>query len=1784
MNKNGETQSLNKRIFSLLLIVVLVFGMIPAPTFALPAGVTIQNPGNDPQTALPTSLDNGEIWTDKSVKYLGSADPNDPLNGQFEIMLRAAGQDYKEVQQTANFDIILALDFSLSMNEGSPTKLSKLRTAAKAIAAQLVGSTGNETGNRLAIIKYSTAADVSLNFSTSLSTINTTIDASYSQSYTNIQNAYLKAEETFEGRSDKTRKPILIMISDGAPTVFHSSLTEHTTGNRSQNVNSGAEYVWWTVKQGMKLKLGPDGIVSDDDVPIFTIGFDLVGNSIATATLQPDATNTAAYRPTVYSGNAVNVLESGYDYQQVRTRSRSNPSQSWGSWSAWSLVLPPVTQGSSVITDLTSTPFSGLEAVPSDTWDNPIITGNTPMNSSVITSNNNRLQTETAYFDGTRAGIQYRNIISAQEPFNHKYWTNGFIIGSSYDDLYETLDEISQNFLNTKPLKFNIGTGYENLVVKDVLGGGFEVLGLLPAGVSHANGVVTWTIDGNSFPTMAPDSLALDPGKVSEVKFIVKIKDGAAVNTTHYTNSSAKATFNVAVSNPKYPDDALSQEQILPNNGWLTLAAPPVPATITVTKQITGPVTATDRTFSFTLYDALSGGNAIAGPIQVTVNGASSSSNTFNFNIPYNGFNDNDQATFYVQENDTNSDPFWSYDNASRKAVTVSRGTPTGNVTFTNAYAPKGKLTVFKSWFGNGPTSDITFKLMKKVADDWVLDSSGWEIEKDDAGGVTITGLALDTEYLVVEDFLQDYTAAYDPASVIFSTAEIAAGNAGALEKSITIKNTYVQPKGKITVNKIWDDEAFDAIDRPSTLTFNISGPNGFTGTLTLEADEQGNWSEAFETYVFGEYTFTEVVPLDYEALMNPKSQTISISPVGAREAELTFTNKYIEPKGKITVEKKWAGENDDYASYRPASITLNLYLDGGETPVDSVTLPQQDGTPWEHTFEGLDFGTYHVEEISVPDYTVTYSDPVTISKHGDEKSDVSTRMGRIVVTNTFNNPTGYIFVEKNWAETENDPNFDPNVVRPQTLTVELRKDGSVVDTVEFSDMNGWSHTFTELPLDGSVYTVTEFSTDGNKLDSYTPAMNYGGDSASSAGVVMSPSARKGSASILNTYARGTVAITKNWMDGDNPLGERPQTAVVHLYQIVQPEPIEPTFADVIDPDTEEVTQVMVDPGDPAPAAVTNFIGTKPITRPNLTVVFYDLPLGDNISYYVLEDEIPFYNTTMEDDDFILNDNHPNNIVKIKNEYTNPKGELTVNKSWNHGNNPNPPSEITVELYENDVLKDTQTFSGSYTFKGLDLGKTYTVVEKPILNYAAPDYNGFVSYVPVKGSNSVAPGVVNIENSYVPEIGDLEVIKNWVGKVGADITVTLHRYVGDDQDEAFVRTAVLSADEDPEKDWRHVFTGLELYGPGGVAYSYSVQESGDDLSLYDAVIGGPVSLVVGQRQSIVITNTYSPNKGRLVITKEWLNSDQEPMDPEYPSVTVRLVVNGVPEESTMVLDAQNNWTFVRSNLSAENTYAVEELDTFEEFVVSYSAESVTFDAENLERTITVYNTKTVDDPRIEVTKVASASSLQLVGGTATFEFAITLKNVGNRTLYALTVVDEMTGPDGATMTYSPEPDDVGEDGAVFYLEMSLAPGESTMFNYSVTVNRIGVYDNVVVGYGYHIEDRISDTDDARVSVTETPPTTEQTTEPPTDPTTEPPTTPTTEGTTEPTTEDIPDEDVALGLDIDLIYDEPEALIVEEEDVPLGSALPQTGQLPAGLFYGVGGLITALGGAIRKRRR
>ena len=84
-------------------------------------------------------------------------------------------------------------------------------------------------------------------------------------------------------------------------------------------------------------------------------------------------------------------------------------------------------------------------------------------------------------------------------------------------------------------------------------------------------------------------------------------------------------------------------------------------------------------------------------------------------------------------------------------------------------------------------------------------------------------------------------------------------------------------------------------------------------------------------------------------------------------------------------------------------------------------------------------------------------------------------------------------------------------------------------------------------------------------------------------------------------------------------------------------------------------------------------------------------------------------------------------------------------------------------------------------------------------------------------------------------------------------------------------------------------------------------------------------------------------------------------------------------------------------------------------------------------------------------------------------------------------------------------------------------------------------------------------------------------------------------TTAPTTEaEIPEEETPLGAamigfnfdeilePVPVVEETPEELLPVEE-TPLGDALPQTGQLPVDLFYGIGGLVSAFGIYLKRRK-
>lgn len=1652
------------QVFSLVLAFILILGLMPTNLFALGPNLAITDAGADPFTPLPPSLAEGEVWADKSVTYDG--------DGVFTVTLRAIGQDYRTTEQEIPepVDVVLVLDTSNSMN--SSNKLSNMKTAAKKAVEILLGV----EGNRIAIVRYGTSGEVIQNFTRNINTLNSRINGLSASGGTNIQNGIFKAHEAhelIEGRSDKSNKPVIILMSDGEPTYYHNSLTTHDNNRQGSGSSTGANHVWWTIQQAMHAKN------SISRLDIYTIGIGVGSSAYAVATLMPTEQNTSNYRPTGYYGETRTFTQTGIvQYYQYRERR-------YGSWSNWAPSTPEIV-GQHYEPPVWNEPvyskwisFSGMQQEPKD-YTNTVL-GN-PASEITYSEQTNNYEEIVRLYNVSVTGAEYRNVAYGKVPFNHKYWTDSTITGTGYEDIYNTFVEIATRLTSRKPISYDAeNKNYSDIIFTDVLGDGFEVEGELPQGVTQNGNLITWVIDGDDFETMPYDSTSVDQDKVTSVSFKVKISNSAGAGT-YYTNSSASATFSIDADNPYYNEPEVTFN--LTNRGWLTLSSTMVDAQVIITKIVKGPVSNTDRTFTFNLYysdpDVGEPGSPINDtPISVTVNGAGTVSETVTITIPADQFDSNNQCRIYAKELDTATDPFWTYDTTSKKIVLQKSGstaTAINSAVFKNIYDPKGTLIVTKVWSGSEPNGEISFVLQKEISDgQWQQVGEGSHVLNSENNWTTsINGLDLDVKYRVQEDTtapnLYDYDESYDPAHVIFT--------ADTLTQTIKITNSYITPKGKITINKIWVDNDNAAGDRPQSVVFDYTGPNGITGTITLTAS--GNWTNYIEQEVFGTYTFTERVPLDYKADKESKQVTINIQP-DMRNASLTFTNTYVEPRGSLTVTKEWVNEGGD-TRFRPDSVTINVLKLNPETYQYeetglSVTFPQADDTPWSHTFTDLDFGTYTVREVNLlPDYSTMYSSPVTLKKY-DTGGGTSLRSLGISVRNILNNPTGKIEISKTWVE----GNIDVSAVRPSKINVALLANGVEVANVVLPKEGGeWNHIFEDLPLDGTtVYTVSESAEgeDADKLARYESSIVYSGEN----GIVLSPSIRTGTAAITNTYAKGTITITKVWNDGENPINERPASAIVTLHKITQV-PIHeerPTLDEEGNPVLDEEGNPVMGTMQVGTTTEETVVGTKTITRPDTTVVFYNLDIGPEYSYYVTETPIPFYATQISatpESPVVLTEASPNGQVTVTNTYTNPKGSLTVYKVWNHGNNPNPANLATVTLYKNGIQEGQPvTFSGSYTFTGLDLGATYTIKESPVPNYSTA-ISGDNPYTPVKGESTVTHGYITLTNTYIPETGSLTVIKNWVGQTGGPVKITLRRYLGDAKDKGFRLTAVLndgSSTPDPSDDWKHTFTGLELYGPGGIAYTYAVKESGD-LALYTVSNTETRQLSTTETKTITITNTYTPDKGKLTVKKVWKDLDGKVIaEPGVPSVEVKLVVDGVPEETTVTLNSENHWSHTWTGLDVRKTYRVIEVTELEEYDISYSNVNaqgefvdITFNSQKLKAVITITNQKNEASPSIELSKTLEDDTKVLINGKATFNYTIVITNTGNRTLTDICFGDYMSHPEGATVTYNPPPFETYTDttrGGVVRIYRPeatvLRPGKSIYFYYSVEVDKPGEYIN-----------------------------------------------------------------------------------------------------------------------------
>ena len=221
------------------------------------------------------------------------------------------------------------------------------------------------------------------------------------------------------------------------------------------------------------------------------------------------------------------------------------------------------------------------------------------------------------------------------------------------------------------------------------------------------------------------------------------------------------------------------------------------------------------------------------------------------------------------------------------------------------------------------------------------------------------------------------------------------------------------------------------------------------------------------------------------------------------------FIGKSVETI-EIPISKLW-NDGNDKDGLRPSSVKVNLYRDGQYVGYQTME-PNTDGT-WSMTFENLPKNdangheyTYTVEERAVGGYTGAIV--------GDAASGFS-------ITNTV---TVSVSGNKVWNDAD-----DQDGIRPDSITVNLMRNGEKLDSKPVTAKDNWAFLFDELAkydADGNeyVYTVAEDAVEG-----YEPAIT---------------GAVKTGFTITNSHTPETISISviKNWVGGEG------STVTIHLF------------------------------------------------------------------------------------------------------------------------------------------------------------------------------------------------------------------------------------------------------------------------------------------------------------------------------------------------------------------------------------------------------------------------------------------------------------------------------------------------------------------------------------------------------------------------------------------------------------------------------------------------------------
>ena len=491
---------------------------------------------------------------------------------------------------------------------------------------------------------------------------------------------------------------------------------------------------------------------------------------------------------------------------------------------------------------------------------------------------------------------------------------------------------------------------------------------------------------------------------------------------------------------------------------------------------------------------------------------------------------------------------------------------------------------------------------------------------------------------------------------------------------SFSITNVHTPETTEATITKVWEDEDDQDGIRPTSITMQLlaDGEEVEGKTVTLTNDKLTDTITGLPKYNKSttpiNYTWSEsTLPEGYEMTSNVTNGEIT-----------TITNTHISKTVEVTATKIWA-DNNNQDGIRPESITFTLLKNG--TAIADKTCTAKASTNWSCTMDNLD----EYENGEKINYSIVEMDLI---EGYEASSAVSIGDNSFSITNVHTPAKTTFNVNKIWDDKNNQDGK-----RPNSITVHLLADGTVIKDYTLDESNNWMHTFENLDKYNNgkqiVYSVIE-----ENIDYYSTSISGG--------------------TITNTYApeKTSYTVIKRWEDANDQDGIRPDSINIALLA-----------------NGEEVEEIEL------------------TSEKGWTHTFSNLDKyssGEIIEYSVKEITVPNgYNSEVSG----------NTII---NQHTPELKSISGKKTWEDQDDFRKlrPKKITICLYADGIKQTCKDISiddnWEYTFndlpkfnRGIEIN--YSLVEEPVEYYKAEidGYNITNKYTPKENSNDNRPPINN---------------------------------------------------------------------------------------------------------------------------------------------------------------------------------------------------------------------------------------------------------------------------------------------------------------------------------------------------------------------------------------------------------------------------------------------------------